>query len=73
MTDETRNRVIGAFIVLLGIAEMRFVPDISAGIDMLMAFLAGACLGLGGGLLVTGRPFWESSRWWASEHPQKRR
>ena len=72
MSKTTRTRAIGALIVLLGVGEFFLVPDLSEGINLLLSFLSGACLGAGGSLLVTGKPLWNSDTWWASTPPKRR-
>jgi len=72
MTHETRNRVVGALIVLLGVGGLLLVPDVSEGVNLLLSFLSGACLGGGGALMTTGRPLWNSDPWWASTPPKQR-
>lgn len=72
MSDSLYYRLIGLAILIPGFVWLYVSPDLSEGIDMLLAFLAGACLGAGGSLLVTGEPLWDSRTWWASKPPQKR-
>ena len=66
MSISARNRLIGGVLLLTIIAGMPFIPDTSSLADKVVWFLAGGGLGLGGGLLVTGRAFWTDTSWWAS-------
>jgi hypothetical protein len=66
MSDPTRNRAIGALICLLGLGELFFIPNLSEGLNLLLSFAGGACLGAGGTLLMTGKPLWNSDTWWAA-------
>ena len=72
MSNTTRNRVIGALILLLGVGELLLVPDLTEGVDLLLSFASGACVGAGGALLMTGKSLWESDVWWASSPPKQR-
>lgn len=71
MSPETRTRLIGLVLLLSGLAWVVVSPDISKGVDMLLAFLAGALLGGGGALLVTGEVLWSPGNGWPWTPPAK--
>lgn len=72
MDEATRNRLIGAIILLAGLAGLSILHQFSGLIGTTLSLLAGACLGMGSALLVTAEPLWNPDTWWAAKHPLKR-
>ena len=63
VTSTSRNRLIG---VLAGLAGVWFVYGRSGTPGAVLSVLAGAALGMGSALLLTGRPLWNPRSWWAA-------
>jgi hypothetical protein len=72
MVDTTRNRLIGAIILLTGLVGLGFVYQLSGLSGQILSFFSGAALGSGSAILISGKPLWNSDTWWASKHPLKR-
>ena len=72
MDDTTRNRLIGTAIFLTGLAGLGVIHQFPGITGTVVSFLAGAALGMGSAVVITGRPLWDSDSWWASKHPLKR-
>ncbi|PSQ74768.1 MAG: hypothetical protein BRD39_01255 [Bacteroidetes bacterium QH_9_64_21] len=72
MNKTTRNRLIGAIIVLAGLTGLGVLHQFSGIIGTTLSLLAGACLGMGSALLVTAKPLWNPDTWWAAKSPLKR-
>jgi drug/metabolite transporter (DMT)-like permease len=66
MTRPSRNRLLGALIFLVGLAGVWFVYGRSGTPGVVLSVFAGAALGMGGALLLTGRPLWNPRSWWAA-------
>lgn len=72
MAETMRNRLIGALLLFAGFVGLGIVYQLSGTSDVILSFLAGAALGSGSAILITGKPLWDSDTWWASKHPLKR-
>lgn len=72
MSEPTRNRLIGAAILLAGLAGLGVIHQFSGIVGKVLSLLAGACIGMGSALLLTAKPLWNPDTWWAAKHPLKR-
>ena len=69
MSASTRNRVLGIILLLAGLAGLWVPWKFSGTTAIIVSLLAGAGLGAGSALVVTGKPFWTPETWWATWHP----
>lgn len=72
MAESTRNRLIGAAVLLAGLAGLGVLPQFSGIVGKVFSLLVGACIGMGSALLTTAKPLWNPNTWWAAKHPLKR-
>lgn len=58
VSNSLRNRLIGSGILAVGLLGILASPDLSETVNLVFSFVAGAAVGAGGALLITGEPLW---------------